>query len=169
MIFLKGFNKNECFEMSFLWTSTLYYKKKWQNHFSTKMICDFSPTVSPPHTTRRLHPLLLQPSKKSLESPVWGYSAPSCHSWGCAGRTGLPGALGYLWRASWISSPGSGRAPADTESWKKSKNNNTGHVRGPVWRHLGVFESPGFCDGWINFSKYKKTLIIPPFNCKFLF
>lgn len=78
-------------------------------------------TPSPPTT------LLL---KKSLESPVWGYTAPSCHSWGCAGRTGLPGALGYLWRASWISSPGSGRAPADTESWKKSKNNNSGHVRG---------------------------------------
>lgn len=78
-------------------------------------------TPSPPTT------LLL---KKSLESPVWGYTAPSCHSWGCAGHTGLPGALGYLWRASWISSPGSGRAPADTESWKKSKNNNSSHVRG---------------------------------------
>lgn len=58
---------------------------------------------------------------KCLDSPAWGYTAPSCHSWGCAGHTGLPGDLGCLWRASWISSPGSGRAPADTESWKQQK------------------------------------------------
>lgn len=51
-----------------------------------------------------------------LGQPVLGYTAPSCRSWGCEGRTGPPGGLGYLWRASWISSPGSGPAPADTGS-----------------------------------------------------
>lgn len=51
-----------------------------------------------------------------LSQPVWGYTAPSCRSWGCEGRTGPPGGHGYLWRASWISSPGSDPAPADTGS-----------------------------------------------------
>lgn len=121
-------------------------------------------TPSPPTT------LLL---KKSLESPVWGYTAPSCHSWGCAGHTGLPGALGYLWRASWISSPGSGRAPADTESWKKSKKqqqrSRTGGPYGDIWVCSSHQVGKLSCS-YSNFCKYKKNkTIIPPFTCIFLF
>lgn len=65
--------------------------------------------------------LKINKSRFIRRPPVWGYTAPFCHSWGYAVHTDLPEDLGYLWRASWISSPGSGQAPADTGSWRRTR------------------------------------------------
>lgn len=80
--------------------------------------------------------------------PVLGYTAPSCHSLGCARRTGLPGGLCYLWRASWISSPGSGRVPADKGSWGK-KAKTTALVTARM-ETLWCFSHPFHVNGWRN-------------------
>lgn len=78
-----------------------------------------------------------------IRPPVWGYTAPFCRSWGYAGHTGLPGDLCYLWRASWISSPGSGPAPADTGSWRRSKDKNSHQEHRFFWENSSWFRLNG--------------------------
>lgn len=130
--FLRVLTKINALKMSFLWISRLYLMTKLHFHSCTTMIYDSSPTFSPPHTIRRLHPLLLQPSfSKKAWSHLFEVILPPLVT------VGDVQGIQVFQGPSVISEGHLGYPLQDLVELlltlsleKRAKNNNSGHVRG---------------------------------------